>query len=230
MDHPSREDLAAYAIGGLDPDEQRTVADHAEDCEACVAELRHLAPAVGVLAESVDPLIPPPELRERLLAIVHEEAESGLPEPAPSPRRSRFGLRSLMLRPVTGLAVGALLVAGLGGYLISENGGSGGDARTVAIPDPAGNAEGELVIDDGNATLQMRGMPQLSQGAVYQVWVADPSGEVTPSATFLPDEDGSATAAIPEASDEVDRVMVTAEPGPNRTDPTLPPILDVRTG
>ncbi len=62
---------------------------------------------------------------------------------------------------------------------------------------------------------------------MYQVWVADPSGTVTPSATFLPHPDGTATAAIPEATDDVERVMVTAEPGPNRTDPTEPAILDV---
>jgi len=71
-------------------------------------------------------------------------------------------------------------------------------------------------------------MPQLSQGAVYQVWVADPSGAVTPSATFLPHEDGTATAAIPEAGDDVRQIMVTSEPGPNRTSPTAPPVLAVK--
>ena len=55
-----------------------------------------------------------------------------------------------------------------------------------------------------------------------------PSGAVTPSATFLPHPDGTATAAMPEAADEVRQVMVTAEPGPSRTEPTPPPILDVK--
>ena len=225
MSHPSREDLAAFAIGGLDPAEERVVAEHTEGCEVCSAEMLHLAPAVGVLAESVDQVEPPPELRERLLTIVRDEAVSGLPEPTRA-KRARFTFSSLVMRPATGLAVAALLAAGVGGYLAAD-GGSGGDTRTVPITNAAGNAGGELVIADGSATLEMNRMPQLSQGAVYQVWVADPSGAVTPSATFLPHPDGTATAAIPEATDEVRQVMVTAEPGPNRTEPTPPPILDV---
>lgn len=223
MSHPSREDLTAYALGGLDPDEQRSVAGHAEACERCSAELRHLAPAVGVLAESVDPLQPPPELRERLLEIVRSEAESGT-APAAKPRRWRFAIGSVLLRPATGLAVAALAIAGIGGYLAA---GDDEVTRTVPAAERAGDADGELVIADGEATLHMHGMAQLGKGAVYQVWVAGASGAARPSATFLPHADGTATAAVPEASDEATQVMVTAEPGPNRTDPTLPSVLSV---
>ncbi|CAN5439278.1 anti-sigma factor [soil metagenome] len=221
--HPNREDLIAYSLGGLDSAEHEAVASHVEGCDACAVDLAHYAPAVSVLGESVEQVTPPPELRERVLAIVNEEAG---PEFRRESKRPRFNLGALLLRSATGLAVVALVFAGLAGYLAGEN-GSGGESRTVPITDTAGKAEGELVISDGDATLLMTGMPQLSQGAVYQVWIADPSGTVTPSATFLPHEDGSATAAIPEATDDVKQVMVTAEPGPNRTDPTQPPILDV---
>ncbi len=48
-----------------------------------------------------------------------------------------------------------------------------------------------------------------------------------PFGDLPPHEDGTATAAVPEAADDVKQVMVTAEPGPNRTDPTLPAVLDV---
>lgn len=226
MSHPSREELAAFAIGGLDPVEEKVVAEHTEVCEVCSAEMLHLAPAVGVLAESVDQVEPPPELRERLLTIVRDEAVSGVPQPTRA-KRARFTFSSLVMRPATGLAVAALLAAGVGGYLAAD-GGTGGDTRTVPITEAAGDASGELILADGNATLMMEGMPQLSQGSVYQVWVADPSGAVEPSSTFLPQSDGTATAAIPEAgSDDAERVLVTAEPGPNRTDPTEPAILDV---
>lgn len=225
MSHPSREDLAAFAIGGLDLAEEKVVQEHTEGCDICGAELLHLAPAVGVLAESVDQVEPPPELRERLLTIVRDEAVSGVPEPNRA-KRARFSFSSLIMRPATGLAVAALLAAGVGGY-VAADGGSGGDTRTVPITSAAGDAGGELIVADGDATLEMTGMPQLSQGAVYQVWVADPSGKVMPSATFLPHPDGTATAAIPEVTDQVRQVMVTAEPGPNRTVPTPPPILDV---
>ena len=117
------------------------------------------------------------------------------------------------------------MVAGVAGYLVAD--GPGEEAETVPIADASGDAGGQLVLEDGSATLHMHGMDQLAKGAVYQVWVAGPEG-VKPSATFLPHEDGTATAALPEAADDVDEVMVTAEEGPGRTEPTLPPILDVR--
>ena len=44
-----------------------------ETCPRCSRELEALAPAVAVLGESVEQLEPPPELRERVLAIVREE-------------------------------------------------------------------------------------------------------------------------------------------------------------
>ena len=221
--HPNQEDLIAYSLGALDPAEESAVALHVEECEVCAQEVAAYGPAVGALGEAVEQVAPPAELRERLLATVYEEAPPGF-QPAPR-RRSRSGFLSILLRPATGLAVVAVAIAAAGGFLAA--GDSDEPARTVAISNAAGNADGELVIESGKSTLNMTGMPQLKQGAVYQVWVADPDGKVTPSATFLPHEDGTATAAIPEAGDDVKQVMVTAEPGPNRTDPTLPAVLDV---
>lgn len=227
--HPTRDDLAAYALGALDSHEEKRVADHAESCAVCTDDLQNLAPAVAVLGESVEQFQAPPELRDRLMATVRDEAVSGVEESAAPRRRSRFA--GLLMRPVTGLAVAAAIVAGVGGYLIAGGGDpAGDDATTVPITDATGDAGGELAIADDEATLTMHGMPQLSQGAVYQVWVADEEGTVTPSATFLPHEDGTATAAIPEADGPVSRVMVTAEPGPGRTEPSSPPVLDVQMG
>lgn len=221
--HPNRDDLVAYSLGALDPAEEDLVASHVGGCEACTRELAGYEPAVSALGEAVEQVPPPPELRERLLATVYEEAPPGFrAEPQRSPRS---GFMNFLLRPATGLAIAAVAVAAAGGFLVA--GEDSEPSRTVAISDAAGAAGGELVIDEGKSTLKMTGMPQLKQGAVYQVWVADPDGVVTPSATFLPHEDGTATAAIPEAGDDVKQVMVTAEPGPNRTDPTLPAVLDV---
>jgi hypothetical protein len=68
-------------------------------------------------------------------------------------------------------------------------------------------------------------MPQLAdKEAVYQVWVAD-GGVVRPSADFVPAEDGTATAAIPEVGDGATQVMVTEEAGPNRRTPAGPQVM-----
>ena len=227
MKHPSHDDLAAYALGALDGREERGVAKHVAGCEGCAAEMRErLAPAVAVLAESVEQVEPPESLRQSLMATVHQEAvEPGAAEPVPSPPPRRSRARGFLLRPAAGLAAVALGVAGVAGYLVAD--GQGEQAETVPITDTAGGVGGSLVLEDGSATLHMYGMSQLAKGSIYQVWVAGPSG-VTPSATFLPHKDGTATAALPEAADDVTEVMVTAEEGPDRTEPTLPPIIDVR--
>lgn len=226
MSHPSHDDLAAYALGALDGREERSVAKHVGRCERCAAEVRErLAPAVAVLAESVEQVEPPDTLRQSLMATVHEEAAAGPAAEASPPAPARRSARGFLMRPAAGLAAVALGVAGVAGYVIAD--GQGEDAETVPISDASGDAGGQLVLEDGSATLQMHGMDQLSKGSVYQVWVAGPEG-VKPSATFLPHQDGTATAALPEAADDLTEVMVTAEDGPGRTQPTMPPIIDVR--
>ncbi len=225
MKHPSHDDLAAYALGAVEGRDERSISKHVAGCERCAAEMRErLAPAVAVLAESVEQVEPPPELRQNLMATVHAEArKAGTDAPAPAPRPSR--LRGFLLRPVTGFAVVALIAAGAVGYLVAEGGGQ--PAETYPVSQAPAGTDGELVLEDGSATLRMTGMSQLSEGSVYQVWVAGPDG-VKPSATFLPNEEGSATAALPEAAEDLEQVLVTAEPGPGRTEPSLPPILDIR--
>src|SRR5262249_54965573 len=117
---PSRDDLVAYALGALDPDEERAVEAHAPGCDRCARELEALAPAVAVLGESVEQLEAPPELRERVMATVHTEAQAprgAQPAPATPGRR---GVRSFALRPAVGLAALAVAGAGVAGYLVHD--------------------------------------------------------------------------------------------------------------
>ena len=228
MRHPDRDDLVGFMLGALEPEHEAQVGAHAERCRACTSEISHFAPAVGVLAESVEQLEPPPRLRDSLLETVNREAE-GADEQVRRERPARPGrswLGGLLLRPATGLALVALAVAAAAGYLVAD-GGDSGSATTVAASTPLRGAEGSLVVQGDQATLEVSGMPALEdENAVYQVWVAD--GEtVRPSAAFVPQPDGTATAAVPEATAGASMVMVTREAGPGRTEPTLPTVLEV---
>ena len=228
--HPTHDDLAAFALGALDRKEERSVSGHVEGCERCATELQdRLNPAVGVLAESVEQLEPPQGLRQSLMATVHEEArgaEADSEGSGPSPERSRLG--ALLMRPATGLAVLALGAAGVTGYLVAEDGGP--STETIPLTEASSVAGGTLVLDDGSATLQMHGMDPLAKGDVYQVWVGGPSG-VKPSAAFVPHEDGTATAAVPEAAGDVNRVMITRETMAGRRAPSLDQtVFDARLG
>jgi Anti-sigma-K factor rskA len=231
-DHPDRDDLVAYSLEALDPREAAAVEAHTPGCARCSRELEALAPAVAVLGESVEQLEPPPELRERVLAIVREEAASKQAELSgargaeeATMRRERRGLRGLLLRPAMGLAALAIIAAGLGGYLVADNngGGGGGEAATVAVVPMSPSVGGTLAIGDISSTLDVHGLKQLSGREVYQVWVAHGSS-LRPSSNFIPDSSGDATTAVDGHLTKGTKVMVTKEPHPGQTTPT-PPIL-----
>ena len=227
MTHPSPEDLTGYALGALDPGEERTVSKHMPGCDRCSTELRErINPAVGVLAESVAQLEPPPELRERLLEIVRSEAEATRPEPAAPTRRRHLRFGPLVLRPAAGLAALAIAGAGVAGYLAND-GDEGGRASTVPVTESNAGVGGSLVVAEDSAMLSVHGMPQLPNGAVYQLWVAQGSS-VTPSSSFVPDAAGRGTAAVPESLPEGSQVLVTRESGPGHQTPTSEPLLSAR--
>ncbi len=229
-EHPDRDDLVAYSLGALDPREISAVEAHAPSCARCSRELEALSPAVAVLGESVEQVEPPPELRERVLAIVREEARAreagrrgaGMGEEARTPRERR-GLRGLLLRPAMGLAALAIVAAGIGGYLAAGNGGGGGGGETTVPVVAQQGIGGTLAIGEDTSMLDLHGLRHLSGREVYQVWVAHGSS-VRPSSNFIPDTSGRAMTAVDGHLSGGTKVMVTREPHPGRTTPT-PPIL-----
>jgi hypothetical protein len=229
-DHPDRDDLVAYSLEALEPGEAAAVEAHAPTCARCSRELEALAPAVAVLGESVEQLEPPAELRERVLAIVREEAAAKQAELSggrrtPPRQPERRGLRGLLFRPALGFAVLAIVAAGVGGYLIAEDngGGGGGGGTTVAVVPRSPSIGGTLAVGDLSSMLDLHGLKQLSGRQVYQVWVAQGAG-LRPSSNFIPDSSGDATTAVDGHLTKGTKVMVTREPHPGRTTPT-PPVL-----
>jgi anti-sigma-K factor RskA len=226
-DHPDRDDLVAYSLGALDPREASAVEAHAPSCARCSRELEALAPAVAVLGESVEQLEPPPELRQRVLAIVRDDAEAKRAAQEPevvedvTMPRERRGLRGLLLRPAMGLAAVAIAAAGIGGYVIAGNGGEEG-TTTVPVVAQSGIG-GTLAVGDTSSMLDLHGLKQLTGREVYQVWVARGSN-VRPSSNFIPDGSGRAMTAVDGQLTTGTKVMVTREPHPGLTTPT-PPIL-----
>jgi anti-sigma-K factor RskA len=223
-EHPDRDDLVAYSLGALEPDEAREVDAHAPSCARCSRELEALAPAVAVLAESVEQLEAPPELRERVMASVRADVEAKQPEifAAADRPRPRRGWRGLLLRPA--FAVGlAIVIAAIGGYLIAENNGGGGPEETTVPVVAQQGIGGTLAIGEQSSMLDLHGLQQLTGKQVYQVWVAK-GQSVRPSSSFVPDANGKAISAVDGHLTAGTKVMVTREPHAGRATPT-PPIL-----
>ncbi len=224
MTHPAKHDLSAYALGAVTPEEEREIAAHAAKCEPCAVELRQLGAAVGALAGSVPQQEPPATLRENLMKTVRAEAATD-PAVAKTPWRERAGdwLRGSLLRPATAAVAVAILIAGAAGYALREDGG-GSPSTEIPVTANVSGAGGSVLIESDAATLRVHGMAPLENGAVYQVWIANGASR-TPSAAFVPHDDGTATVAVPEAAGDADQVMVTREPRIGRKVPTLPTLL-----
>jgi anti-sigma-K factor RskA len=221
-EHPDRDDLVAFALGALEPGEERAVEAHAPRCARCTRELEALVPAVGVLGESVEQLEPPPELRERVLAEVRADVARSAAQEETRRRPRRRGWRGLVMRPAIAVGV-AIATAAVGGYLIAGNGGGGGaDEATVPVVAQQGIG-GTLAVGERSSMLDLHGLAQLKGREVYQVWVAK-GQSVRPSSNFIPDAGGRAMTAVDGQLDPGTKVMVTREPRPGQTAPT-PPIL-----
>jgi hypothetical protein len=224
-DHATYMDEAgAYLLGALTDAERSAFERHLETCPECRHELERLRPAAELLPRSVDQVEPPPSLKRSLMEVVEREA-------APQRSRRPLGERLLdKLRPVRPLvAAGALAVAALIGFGVAHLGG-GDEGRTLqanvnesVLPKASGRLE---VEGDGQAILEVRGMPSPGGGRVYQAWVQR-DGMVDPQPTFEVGADGTGAVAVPEDVSDAQAVLLTREPRGGSSAPSEKPILTV---
>jgi len=228
-------DSGAYVLGALEADERETFERHLLTCEACREEVRELRVAADALPLAPPRIAPPPELKDRIMAVVCEEAEllaaagpqADRPErEAPAPR-DPWWRRRLSLRPAVaaGLAAAGLVVGVLAGVLAGGGDGGTGAREVVAQVRPAG-AAARVVLRDDRATLVVRGMPAPPANKVYEVWVQRGNAQPAPTdALFRTTRDGHASVAVPGTTKGVARIMVTAEPDGGSRTPTSQPVV-----
>lgn len=218
MDLSRHDEVAAYALGALTPEDARRFEQHLEQCEECQVELSEYRPVVATLPSAAEPVAPPPALRQRIMAVVEADAARRQPERASAPAWRRFlgGLRPL---PVLAAAC-VLLLAGLGVGIALD----GEEATTypAKVVDVRG-ASAELVVEGGDkAELVVRGLRPPPEGRVYQVWLL-PEGEGAaprPTTTlFSVTRDGRGAAEVPDVGD-AQAVLVSDEPVGGSSAPT----------
>lgn len=223
MHSDRRDDLAAYALGGLDQQAAAEVESHLAECEACSEYVRWLAPALDLLPVSVAQVEPPKSLRKSLMKTVRAEAAEEARSDAASRGVSRWrSWRGVVLRPATGLAALAVLAAGgIAGYVLSDSDSERAfvEARAAAsLPEGAVSATLEHGAG-GDAILHVDEIPALDPGHVYQTWVQR-EGVMRASASFRPHDDGSSEVALGESLSGAEAVAVTEEAARGETRPS----------
>jgi anti-sigma-K factor RskA len=238
-EHDSRlEEVAAYAIGALDPEQVPELERHLADCKRCQEELRWLAPAVGALPEAVERHAPPPELKVRLMKEVRADAAAEAKRAKAEQRRERaearggFGewlgglhIGGLTWKPLAGMALAILVIAGGIGFAVGTGGGSG--AHTTEVPAVADNGVGAKVITEHDkAELHLTGVKPLPKNKVLEAWVEREGVIEAVPALFAPDHAGRASTVI-ESMKGVSAVLVTREPAGGSKKPTTEPFVEV---
>jgi anti-sigma factor RsiW len=229
------EDVGAYLLGAL-PDEDRVGFErHLAACPDCRREVEELAVAADALPAGAPPVTPPPELKQRIMAVVDAEASllaaaggrADATEPAPRRERRGFFARRWTFRPAFALAASAFLLAvGVAGGVLA-GGGSGERTVTAQATGAAASASAELEISDDRATLVARNLPPAPSGKGYMVWLKRPGVDAPEptSVIFTPRADGSATAAVPSLGDAEAVLVNTESLEGNATTPTSAPVL-----
>ncbi len=223
---------AAWVLGALDQADIADYATHVDNCLVCQAEIAQLSMVSDALPMAAEPIAPPPELSDRIMAVVSSEAQllraAGPQADRPAERSARASRRSWLsgwrLVPI-GLAVLAVgLVIG-----VALNGSTSGSRVTEAQVTIKG-AKAQLVVDGDRARLQMTGMPNPPDGKVYEVWIQHRSTS-KPTATdalFTVRSDGNGVVAVPDPVHDGDQVLVTAEQSGGADAPTSPPVISAQ--
>jgi hypothetical protein len=251
------EALSAYALGILEPDEQRAVQHHLATCADCRTALKPLERVTSSLAFAAPTARPPDALKARILAAT----ERPMPTPAVAPASPAAPVSRTVLvvsrwtilpaaAAVTILIVAVAVLAALfvearqdrdaaisAERILADYLSAGGQITKLSVP-PASDdgtyyGHGTLVTVPGRAPIVVvGGCKPTDDERSYRVWVAEGSdrtrvGELRVGA----DGDGWLEVDVGQPLDQFDTVGITmVTNGDQRQDVLVAPLTQTMTG
>jgi anti-sigma-K factor RskA len=208
--------VGPYALDALDEGEERSFEEHLALCERCREELAGLREAAASLAYGAPRAVPPPDLKERILAQARAERRNVVPL---RPRRNW----TAPLAAAAAVAVCAAIVLGIWAASLAneqdpiESVLSKPGARLVSM----GKTGGVAVAPDGSAVLVLA-VPRAPSGKTYEAWVIR-AGEPKRAGLF-PGRSGTSIVRIDRPVRPGEVVAVTLERAGGVSKPTTKPL------
>ncbi len=232
--HPLDE-LAAYALGGLDAGERARVETHVASCATCAARLHEDRAVVGALPLGLAPATPPPAAWPEILAAAR--AHSLARRPAAARAVVPAWLRTIRW-PALAALVAALVVWNVTLHRELTRPGPQVEAlarrpgRLVILQgtgQPDASARLFVAVVPGHGHMAIAGLPALRAGRTYQLWFVSATRPRS-GATFGVDRRGRAwvTVDVPVPFDDVGAILVTEEPAPGSATPSGVRMLEAR--
>jgi anti-sigma-K factor RskA len=220
-------DVAAYALGALEPAEADAFRRHLESCSVCAHELASFRQVVDELPLSAPRYPAPPELRRRVLAAAAREPRlDRSPRSSGRDRRARWAPISLpRFRDRAIVVVGAVaaLIAVAVVTLVLTSGSRSSERIITAHVTGPGRATLRVAHDHGE--LIVHGLAAPPRGKIYEVWLQRGRRALPTSALFGVTANGNGDVAVPGDLSGVSRVMVTPEPLGGSRVPTHAPVI-----
>jgi anti-sigma factor RsiW len=218
-------DVAAYALGALDPAEAEAFRRHLETCAVCQEELASFQQVVNELPLAAPPHEAPAAVRRKVMREVSADARRRRDPGAEDGTRKRGGLSWLVPRPV--LAAGVALLVAVG-VVVGVTSISSGPNTRVVNGQVVGTGTAQLRIQHGHGSLVVRGFAQPPPGKIYEVWLVRGKNPPAPtSALFSVTSAGNGVVAVPGPLHGVSSVLVTPEPMGGSQKPTHTPVISV---
>jgi hypothetical protein len=194
LEHP---EVAARALGALDPGDAASFEEHLRSCEQCQDQAAEFAPVACSLPLAAPAVEPPPDLELKVLAAVRyavmaesrtepepepeRRPEPVAPKPSPASKASRwwhFHWTNPLLPVVTALGAAAVTAAVFIGVHIFQSAAPAVAASYTLRPE-SGQVGSAMATARGTAggyeiQLTAKNLPKLGSGQFFECWYAGP--------------------------------------------------------
>lgn len=230
--HPFLDDVPAYALGALDPEDAKALESHLQTCEICRSELASYEPAGKDLLLASRPQKPPARLRREIQKHLPGSRQALSPRVSWSFRQAAVGMVLLLLVALNIVSIAQIQTLRREQAVLTRQVSKGQAALallastgTKSIAISTGNLDGTLLINQSrnSAIILLWNLPELQRDQIYQAWLIDPQGKRTSAGIFEVDTELPFTSKSIIPTDSLSNFVgigVTIEPAGGSQQPT----------